>query len=191
MNNLEKIIKSKKTVFSIWDLQKILNTDQEDSIRNYVSKLWKRGVLQKLYYWIRWLSQYDPLELACKIKKNSYISLETPLKQSSIIFQNYGNNIFLVSDNTGEKTTNERKISYSKIKNTILQNPLGIIHYQGYAIACPERAICDRIYLSPNYYFDNIENIDFTKLEEISQIYNKRVILEIKKLIQNARHRST
>jgi hypothetical protein len=53
-------------------------------------------------------------------------------------------------------------------------------------IATPERAICDRLYLSPNYYFDNLENIDKEKLLEISQIYNKRVILEIKKLLKNA-----
>ena len=52
-------------------------------------------------------------------------------------------------------------------------------------IASTERAICDRLYLSKNYYFDNLENIDFEKLEEISQIYNKRVILYVKKLIKN------
>ncbi|MDP3381306.1 MAG: hypothetical protein Q8S84_07580 [bacterium] len=54
-------------------------------------------------------------------------------------------------------------------------------------IASKERAVCDRIYLSKNYYFDNLESINLEKLEEISQIYNKRVILEIKKLIKNVK----
>jgi hypothetical protein len=49
-------------------------------------------------------------------------------------------------------------------------------------IASAERAICDRLYLTSNYYFDNLENIDFEKLEEISQIYNKRVVKQVKKL---------
>jgi len=53
-------------------------------------------------------------------------------------------------------------------------------------IASAERAICDRLYLSPNYYFDNLEAIDKEKLQEISLIYNKRVILEINNLIKNA-----
>ena len=41
--------------------------------------------------------------------------------------------------------------------------------------------------LTKNYYFDNLDFVDFEKLEEISQIYNKRVILEIKKIIKNAK----
>jgi hypothetical protein len=50
-------------------------------------------------------------------------------------------------------------------------------------IASKERAICDRIYFTKDYYFDNLNEVDFIKLEEISQIYNKRVKDEIKKLI--------
>ena len=57
-----------------------------------------------------------------------------------------------------------------------------------YMIASKERAICDRLYLSKNYYFDNLENVNLEKLEIISEIYNKRVILDIKKLIKNAEH---
>jgi hypothetical protein len=52
-------------------------------------------------------------------------------------------------------------------------------------IASLERAICDRIYISPNYYFDNLSDVNWDKLEEIAQIYNKRVIKEIKLLRKN------
>jgi hypothetical protein len=52
--------------------------------------------------------------------------------------------------------------------------------------ASVERALCDRLYLTKNYHFDNLEHINWENLEEISQIYNKRVILAIKKLKKNA-----
>jgi hypothetical protein len=52
-------------------------------------------------------------------------------------------------------------------------------------IASAERAVCDRIYLSKNYYFDDISHLDLIKLEKISKIYNKRVILEVNNLIKN------
>jgi len=64
-------------------------------------------------------------------------------------------------------------------------NQLGLEHKKRYTIASVERAICDRIYLSKNYYFDDLSDIDFEKLEEISKIYNnKRVILEVNKLMK-------
>ena len=72
----------------------------------------------------------------------------------------------------------------SKIKESILLNPLGVIHKNHYAIATPERAICDRVYLSWEYYFDNLSQVDFVKLKEISLIYNKKTIILINELIQ-------
>jgi hypothetical protein len=55
-------------------------------------------------------------ELATKLRKNSYISFETVLKQEWIIFQDYGNTIFLASDNTINKETSENKFKYLKLK---------------------------------------------------------------------------
>jgi hypothetical protein len=78
------------------------------------------------------------------------------------------------------------KFKFYKIKDSVLLNQLWLEHKKNYIIANKERAICDRIYLSKNYYFDSLEWVDFEKLEEISKIYNnKRVILEVKKLIKN------
>jgi len=57
------------------------------------------------------------------------------------------------------------------------------MYQQGYAIASAERALCDRVYLTPGYYFDNLRSINRDKVEEIASIYNnKRLLLEIKKL---------
>jgi hypothetical protein len=129
------------------------------------------------------LKNYNIYEFACKIKKKSYISLETVLKKEWIIFQYY-ETIFLISDDRLEKTIWDIKFSFNKIKDSILLNQLWLEHHWNYTIASVERAICDRIYLSKNYYFDNLSEINFQKLEKISKIYNNRVIKEVQKIIK-------
>jgi hypothetical protein len=52
-----------------------------------------------------------------------------------------------------------------------------------YMMATKERAICDRIYLTPSYYFDNLSNLNIKLLEKLSTIYNNSTNLRIKKLI--------
>ncbi len=148
-----------------------------------VSRLLKSKILLNPYKGIYTLANYDIFELASKIKKNSYVSFETVLRKEWIVFQEYWETIFLATDNTIEKSAVWYTFKCIKIKDDILYNPLGIIKKNWYSIATPERAICDRIYSSKNYYFDNLADIDKEKLQEISQIYNKRVILEVKKLI--------
>jgi len=106
------------------------------------------------------------------------------LKKQGVVFQYY-EDIFLVSDDSLEKKVWEQKFNFSKIKDSVLLNQLWLEHKKSYTIASAERAICDRVYLSKDYYFDSLEWIDFEKLEEISHIYkNKRVEKEINKLIQ-------
>lgn len=186
MKYLDKILNSWKTIFTYNDIKLLLPTKSRNTIKDFLNRAVKSNILVSIYRWIYGFKKYDKFELALKLKKNSYISFESVLKQNSIIFQDYSNTIFSASNNTITKEIYWTYFTYNKIKNSILYNPLWIINKWNYLIATPERAICDRLYLSPNYYFDNLENIDKEKLLEISQIYNKRVILEIKKLLKNA-----
>lgn len=182
MNNNIKLINSLKTVFRKKDILNILDFKTDMALDKFLYRAKEEGFLKNVYYWIYTLQKYDILELASKIKKKSYISLETVLKKQWVIFQYY-DNVFLVSDNSLSKKIEWVNFIYHKIKDSILLNPLWIENNWKYMIACKERAICDRIYLSKNYYFDNLDDIDHDKLEKISKIYeNKRVILEIKKL---------
>jgi len=184
MNKYKKILDSWKTVFTKKDLEKILDFRSKEALDKFLYRSKKDWIIKNIFYGIYVLKNYDIFELACKIKKKSYISLETVLKENWIIFQYY-EKIFLVSDNSLEKKVDEKVFVFKKIKDEILLNQLWLIHKKNYTIASVERAICDRIYLSKNYYFDSLEWVDFEKLEEISKIYNnKRVILEVKKLIK-------
>jgi len=72
---------------------------------------------------------------------------------------------------------------YHKITSKILLNPKGILHYKGINIASTERALCDRLYLTPKHYFDNLERISRNKAFDIAEIYeSKRLILDLKHL---------
>lgn len=186
MKYIDKIIASRKTVFTYQDIQIILWIDNKDTIKSYFSRWVKKGIFKNIIKWIYVLSNYNDLELANKLKQSSYISFETVLKKEWIIFQDYWNTIFIACNQSAKKNIWDKTYTYLKLKDSILLNPIWLINKWTYSIASKERAICDRIYLSPNYYFDNLENIDKEKLKEISKIYNKRVILEINNLIKNA-----
>jgi len=186
MKYIENILKSWKTVFNYKDIGLLTWLNNRETIKSFLSRQVHSGVLINAYKGIYTLPNFDKYEFASKIKKNSYISFETVLKSKWIIFQDYSNTIFLASDNTGEKKAIWLNFVYYKIKDSILYHPLWVEQKWQYRIASAERAICDRIYLSGDYYFDHLEWINFKKLKEIAKIYNKRVVLQIDKLIQNA-----
>lgn len=185
MKYINSILDSWKTVFTYSDIKLLLWINNRDTIKSFLSRQVKSGIFQSPYKWIYVMKNFDVFEFASKLKKMSYISFETVLKREWIIFQDYWNIVFSSSDNTVVKKAIWHEFKYYKIKNSILLNPLGLINKWNYIIASPERAICDRLYLSKNYYFDNLEGIDREKLIQISQIYNKRVVLEVKKLLEN------
>lgn len=186
MKYIHQIINSGKTIFRYHDLALLLGISNKYTLKNIFQRWVNDGIFVLLQKWIYGFKKYNKYELGTKLKTKSYISFETVLKSEGIIFQDYWNQIFLASDNNLQKSVNDTRYTYLKIKDDILMNPIWLIHTWNYTIATKERAICDRVYLSKNYYFDTLENIDFEFLEEISQIYNKRVILEIKQLIKDA-----
>ena len=188
MDYVSKLIKSNKTVFTYQDLSILLWIKSRNSIKSLLARYVDSWLLRNVHAGIYVLPKYNEFELATKIKKNSYISFESVLKPAWVIFQDYWNKIFLASDKTGQKDSDWLVFEYRKLRDDILYNQLWIEHKWQYAIATPERALCDRLYISKNYYFDNIEHLNFIKLREIAQIYNKRVILSVNKMIDDFEH---
>lgn len=188
MDYISKLIKSNKTVFTYQDLGILLWIKSRNSIKSLLARYVASWLLRNVYGGIYVLPKYNEFEFATKVKKNSYISFESVLKTAWVIFQDYWNKIFLASDKTGQKNSDWLNFEYRKIRDDILYNQLWIEHKWQYAIATPERALCDRLYISKNYYFDNIEHLNFSKLKEIAQIYNKRVVLSINKMIDDFEH---
>ncbi len=189
MKNFDKLLNSGKTVFRYSDIRLFLEIENLNTLKWFTRRAVMGNLLKKVANGIYGFQKYDSLELAASLRKNSYISLETVLQKEWIVFQDYSNTITLVSDNTLEREIGGKHIRFSKIKTSILLNPLGIEYNGKYLIASRERAICDRIYLSGKQHLDSLHSVDFVKLVEISKIYNKTTILHVKNLIQDASSR--
>jgi len=182
---LKQLVDTKKTIFSVDDLRQIWQIKNKNYLKTIVARLFKSGKITRIKRGIYTISNnYNIYELANKIKSPSYISLETVLQKKGIIFQDYSNNIYAVSNNTISIKVGKNTFKYFKIKDEILFNPSGIENEDFVNIASVERAIADRIYLTPGYYFDNLREVNIKKLKKISQIYNKRTQREIKNIIR-------
>ena len=188
MNNASKILLSKKTVFTINDMQKILATPNKEYARLSLFRLKKTWLLDNPISWIFTIKDYDIFEFASKLISPSYISFESILQKSGIIFQDYSHTVTVASKNSIKKNIDGINYEYHKLSDKILINPLGILNFENkYMIASPERAVCDMIYLYKNINFDNIRSLSIEKLENLKYIYNKTTNLSIDKLIKNVR----
>ena len=142
MKYFNKILSSGKTIFRYQDLEILLWVSNRNTLKSFFQRGVDEGVFVLVQKGIYSLKKYDLFELATKLKKNSYISFETVLKDKWIIFQDYGNTLFLASNNTLEKKISNISYKYLKLKNDILLNPIGIEQKDNYMIASVERAIC-------------------------------------------------
>ena len=182
---LKQLIIGKKTVFNVDDLQQIWQIGNKDYLKTLINRMVKRNELLRLKPGIYVLNKnYNIFELANKIKKPSYVSLETVLQKKGVIFQDYSQSIYAISNNTAQFKIDNINFNYCKLSDNILFNPLGIENQETFSMATLERAIADRIYLSPGYFFDNLRDVDLKKLKKISKIYNKRTEKEINKIIK-------
>ncbi len=189
---IEELLRSKKTVFSTQDMAVLFGL-KGPYIGTVLSRLVASGDLIRVKRGLYSAKgrEVNFFELAGKLKQPSYVSMETVLANNGIVFQDYGQTIFSVSDNTLKKQALGKTFEYYKIKDAILLNPLGVENKDGFMSASIERAVCDRLYFSAKYYFDNVNKIDAGKLLKISEIYNnKRLEKEVKNLAQRIKNKS-
>jgi len=188
MSNITKKIlilaNSSKTVFSTTDLSLMWAIQDKNILNVAIHRAKNKKYLETIKRGIYKLNEkkVNIFELACKIKKNSYISFESILAQNNIINQWY-DEIILASDRKLSMKNKYGKFVYKKLPQRILANRLGIIKKDEYFIAIPERALCDKIYKDGLIYFDDLTSIDNELILNISQIYNKRVVADVKKLL--------
>ena len=186
-NLIAKIYGSPKTVFNTKDIALIWEENNKNNLKSKISYYVKNNDLIRLKSGVFVKNKdYNKQELATSIYTPSYISFETVLRESGVIFQHY-DTIFVAGKLSKDILINGLRISFRKIKETALYNPLGIINKNNYSVASKERAFLDTIYLFPQYYFDNLHSIDWQRCFEIAEIYqNKKLIERLKKYQKNA-----
>lgn len=177
-NQIAKLYQTSKTILTNKDLALIWGDSVKENLNSKIAYYVKQKSLIRLSRGIfAKNNEYDPKELATSIYIPSYISFETVLREAGVIFQHY-ETIFVVSKWPKTMTIDKSKFTFRKLKDTVLFNSTGIIHKDNYSIATVERAFLDTIYLFPDFYFDNLKQIDWEKCVEIVKIYNNKQLLK-------------
>ncbi len=188
-NKIDPIVllyRSQKTVFSIKDLSLIWRIDKDDYLKTKINRLIKSQklfLIRKGFYALG--KNYDKIELANKMITPSYFGLYSALAQNGINFQ-YDSRIYSVSNQSRSITVGNTEYVYKKIKGPILLNPAGIHFLGNKTVASKERSIVDTLYLSPDFVFDQLTDIDWDLCLRIARAYsNKRLLSQIKRLKEN------
>lgn len=162
-----------ETVFTVDEVSQLFSQISYESIRDRLYYFTKIGKLQRLHQGVYAKKEYDPFELANKLYKPSYISLETVLAREGVVFQYY-ETIFLVSYLTRSITLPNNNMQYRQIKGEVLVNTQGIEAKTGYFIASLERAFLDAVYIYKNYHFDNLSVINWEKVFTLTGLYENK-----------------
>ncbi len=170
-NVLQKILRSKKTVFSFKELILLCTDIEAKNLKRIISYYIKKGYLHHIRRGLYAKdNEYNRLELGTKIITPSYISFETVLQQAGIIFQYY-ESIFVASTHSRIIACDGQEYVFRRIKESILTNAKGVDILDIYSIATPERAFLDLLYLNSDYYLDNPSGLNWDLVFQILPIY--------------------
>lgn len=180
------ILRSNRTVFSFKDIALLWEDPGSNAARVRLNYYVKSGELYRIRRGIYAKDKnYDKQEAATKIFTPSYISFETVLSKTGVIFQHYSQ-IFVASYLTREITVAGQTYSYRKIKDAILTNNAGVEAKDNFSIASAERAFLDVLYLNKDYHFDNLSPLNWDKVFATLPIYgNKRMEKKVKEYRDN------
>ncbi|OIQ02469.1 MAG: hypothetical protein COZ27_00265 [Candidatus Moranbacteria bacterium CG_4_10_14_3_um_filter_41_65] len=168
---LTVIYGSKQTVFTSMEIALLISEKSMDNLKSKLSYYVKTGKLIRLRRGLFAKNgSYNKNELAVRIYTPAYVSFETVLAREGVIFQYY-ESLFVASYLTRDISVRENKITYRKLKHEVLTNRKGLIDRGYYFEATKERAFLDRLYLFPDYFFDNLRGIDWRICNEIVPIY--------------------
>src|SRR3990167_5409587 len=185
-NPIAKLYQSPKTILTTKDIALILEETNMVNLASKIKYYAKEGSLIRLTRGVFAKNkEYDVKELATSIYTPSYISFETVLRESGIIFQ-HNDTIFVAAPWSVTKKIDKYNFTFRKIKDSVLFSSVGVKNENNYSIATPERAFMDAIYLFPKYYFDNLKSINWEQCAELAKIYdNQQLIKRLTKYQKN------
>ncbi|MBU1719233.1 MAG: hypothetical protein KKA07_09180 [Bacteroidetes bacterium] len=165
-----------RTVFELNEVAMLLHETNFANLKQKLHYYVHIGVLGNPRRGIYVKKNYNPEEIACKLFKPSYLSLEYVLQQSGIIFQ-YTNHLTMVSYLSRRLEISGHHLLFRKIKNEILLNTEGIIRDRvGVNIASPERAFLDTLYLNKEFYADNVSSLNKEFISKLLPLYNSTAL---------------
>ena len=175
---IAKLYQSSKTILTTKDLALLWEETNPINLKSKIGYYAKRGALIRLTRGVFAKDKnYNLKELATSIYIPSYISFETVLRESGIIFQ-HDDTIFVAGRWPLTKKIGQYTFTFRKLKDGVLYSSAGIKNENNFSIATPERAFLDMIYLFPKYYFDNLKSINWELCFELAKIYDNQQLIK-------------
>lgn len=183
---ISALLRSTKTVFTFKDITLIWGESDKKATIDGVNYYVKTGALYRIRRGIYAKDKnYNRLELATRILTPSYVSFETVLTRAGINFQFY-KKITVASYQTREIVVDGQRYSYKKIKDFVLTDPTGIEHQDETAIATPERAFLDTLYIHQDYHFDHLGALQWEKVLALVPLYhNQRMAKKVNEFFEH------
>ena len=183
-SNIEKLISTGKTVFTIDDLAVIWEVSDRRRLVERAKYYVRQGRLKRIHKGVYGYGEYTPLEVAQKLVPLSYVSLYTAAQIHGLTFQYYATT-FSVSLKSKRYDIDKYAYEYHRVKESIFYNALGLVRQPGYTMASKERTICDLLYVYPNTAFDNLNGLNISLLHQLASVYeNKRLERRIRQFIE-------
>jgi hypothetical protein len=144
---IEVLLQSGHTVWSLDDLRVLWNAKNPSSLKSQVQYYCEKKRIIRLHRGMYALNkEYNPFELAQKLVRPSYISLETALRKHGILHQ-HSRTITCIAPYPRSFTIEKLTYQYHQMDYALLSCPLGIQDCGTHLMALPERALCDALYL--------------------------------------------
>ena len=187
MNVLETILNSKRSVFTVQSLMMMTNCNDSGRLTKSLHYYTECGKIRNPRRGIYTKITYDEKEMACSLFRPSYISLEYVLQRAGVVFQ-WDESVTCISYLAREIEIDNHLYQFRKINPELWIGTEGIEQQDNIAIASPERAFLDIVYLSAgNCYFDNLKPLSTSKIRQLLPLYrsqklNQRVadLLDVK-----------
>lgn len=176
INILETILSSQRTVFTLQALMMLTECSDTKKLTKSLHYYARSGKILNPRKGIYTKLNYNEQEMACCLFRPSYISLEYVLGRAGVVFQ-WDDTITSVSYLSREVEVDGKPYRYRIINPEIWAGMEGIEQRGSVAIASPEKAFLDTVYLSAgNCYFDNIRPLSIKKVTELLPFYNSPIL---------------
>ncbi len=181
------LYREKRTVFSLQEIAMLVDEPNFNKLKQRINYYVRSGKIKNPRRSIYTKEDYAVEEMACKIFKPAYISLEYVLRKAGIMFQ-YSSQITAISYLSRTINVGKNEFVFRKIKNELLYNSTGIVMSgNGVSQATPARAFLDTLYLSKEYYFDALERLDKEAVKKILPMYQSaRLTKQVLRLFKDA-----
>lgn len=172
-NNFKTVILSSgRTVFTMQSLSLLSGIARGARLASQVHYFVKTGLLMNPRRGIYTKQEYDVTELACSLFRPSYLSLDYVLQRAGVVFQ-WNDTITSVSYLNRHVEVDGQSLQYRQIEGSLWTGYHGIERRDNVAIASPERAFLDMVYLSHGEcHFDNLRPLNRAKVMALLPHYN-------------------